>query len=185
MKRGISGLREAVAPFCFVLLLLLSSLASPSRGEDAGPLRAEADTEQSDVFYDAMLNSIELDRNRWKSFSRSMESGPWFYDTQGLVRNDRKVTAQVTVYPHPNRTELYASVYGDHGKIRKIVFVTEIDCSRQSYRQPEIRAYGYYRELLSEHVVQGKELAFSPIRPGTTTDTLRTLICTPGPRKKK
>ena len=184
MRYRHAVVQTATASFCIGLLLLLSTGASPARaGESVSP-RTEAEAEQSDVFYDAMIRSIELDRNRWKSFGRSMESGPWFYDTQGLVRSGRQVTARVAVYPHPERTELYASVYGDHTKIRKIDFVTEIDCSRHTYRQPEIRVYGYNRELLIEHVRQGKELAFSPIRPGTTTDTLRTLVCPPGVKKK-
>jgi hypothetical protein len=137
------------------------------------------------MYYDAMLRSIELDRNRWKSFSRSMESGPWFYDTQGLKRNGSKVTVPVTVYPHPNRTEIYSSVYRDHTKIRKIVFVTEINCSRQTYRQPQILVYGYYRDLLAEHSPAASSQVFSPIRPGTTTDTLRTLVCNPDRKKRR
>ncbi len=170
--------------FCLVLILMLYVAADPVRGEEPVPIRAEPDAEQSDIYYNAMLRSIELDKGRWKAFGRSMENGLWFYDAQGLKRSGTKVTALVTVFPHPNRTELYRSVYGDHEKIRKIVFVTEINCSRHSYRQPEIRVYGYYRELLAEHLRQGNSLTFSPIRPGTTTDTLRTLVCTPDRKKR-
>ena len=129
-----------------------------------------------------MLRSIELDKNRWKSFSRSMESGPWFYDTQGLKRNGSKVTALVTVYPHPNKTEFYRSVYPEHTKIRKIIFVTEINCSKRTYLQPQISIHGYYEELLAEHSASGKTQKLLPIKPGTTTDTLRSLVCTPLPR---
>ena len=176
--------KRASVPLC-LLTIMLSLSAGPVRGEDANPPNAEPEAEQADVFYDAMLKSIELDKSRWKSFSRSLESGPWFYDTQGLIRKGQKVTALVTAYPHPDRTEIYRSVYSDHSKIRKIVFVTEIDCTRQSYRQPEIYVYGYYKDLLAEHVRPGKELDFSPIKPGTTTDTLRSLICQPDRKKQK
>lgn len=166
-------------------LLMLCLSAAPVRGDGEPSKQAEAETDREDVFYDAMLSSIELDKTRWKSFSRSLESGPWFYDTQSLVRNGQKVTVQVTAYPHPDKTEIYRSVYSDHTKIRKIVFATEIDCARRSYRQPEIRVYGYYKELLAEHLRQGTDLEFSPIKAGTTTDTLRGLICLPDRRKKK
>jgi hypothetical protein len=168
--------------FCTVLILLLALSASPAYAEETEPVHAEPDSDQSDLFYSAMLRSIELDKTRWKSFSRSMESGPWFYDTQNLKRSRSRVTAVVTVYPHPDRTELYRSVYPEHTKIRKIVFVTEINCSKHTYRQPGIRVYGYYTELLAEHSSDSKTQKFSPIKPGTTTDTLRTLICTPLPR---
>ncbi|MBK5273807.1 MAG: hypothetical protein JJE30_01985 [Desulfuromonadales bacterium] len=175
---------RAVLPLCLVLIIMLSASAGPVRGEEAEPVRAEPDADESDVYYNAMLRSIELDKGRWKSFSRSMESGPWFYDTQSLKRNGNKVTAQVTVYPHPQKTERYNSVHVDHTKIRKIVFLTEINCSQHSYRQPEIRVYGYFSDLLAEHLSNGKKSVFSPIRPGTTTDTLRTLVCIPDRKKK-
>jgi hypothetical protein len=166
-------------------LLLSVTLLQPGplRGEDE-PLRAVPDAEESDLYYSAMLKSIELDRGRWKPFSRTPESGPWFYDTQGLVRKGKTVTVSVTVYPHPNRTDLYRSVYADHTKIRKIDFITEIDCAKKSYRQPEIRVYGYYRDLLAEYRTRERKQPFSPIRPGTTTDTLRTNVC-PAERKKR
>jgi hypothetical protein len=151
--------------------------AGPACAEETEPVDDWVESDQYDMYYDAMLRSIELDKHRWKSFSRSMESGPWFYDTQGLKRNGNKVTAQVTVYPHPNKTELYSTVYRDHTKIRKIVFVTEINCSRHTYRQPQISVYGYFKELLVEHLSNDENLSFSPIKTGTTTDTLRTLIC--------
>jgi len=176
--------RRASIPL-YLLTIVLSLPAGPVYGEDANPRNAEPEAEQADVFYDAMLSSIELDKSRWKSFSRSLESGPWFYDTQGLIRNGQKVTAQVTAYPHPDRTEIYRSVYSDHTKIRKIVFLTEIDCARRSYRQPEIRVYGYYKELQAEHLRPSKDLDFTPIKAGTTTDTLRSLICLPDRKKRK
>jgi hypothetical protein len=176
---------RALLPLCLVLIIMLSASAGPVRGEDTEPVRPEPDAEGCDVYYNAMLRSIELDKGCWKSFSRSMESGPWFYDTQSLKHNGNKVTAQVAVYPHPQKTERYSPVYGDHAKIRKIVFLTEINCSKHSYRQPEIRVYGYYGDLLAEHLRNGENAVFSPIRPGTTTDTLRTLVCIPDRKKKK
>jgi hypothetical protein len=90
----------------------------------------------------------------------------------------------VTVYPHPNRTEFYSSVYPEHTKIRKIVFVTEINCSKRTYRQPRISVHGYFKELLAEHSSDIKKQVFSPIKPGTTTDTLRSLVCTPDKKKR-
>jgi hypothetical protein len=168
-----------------VLAFLLTLSTCPVCAEETDPIRIEPDSDQSDIYYEAMIRSIELDTNRWKSFSRSMESGPWFYDTQGLKRDNGKVTALVTVYPHPNRTELYSSVYPEHTRIRKIVFVTEIDCSRRTYRQPQISVHGYYKELLAEHSFDGKTQSFSPIKPGTTTDTLRSLVCTPDKKRRK
>jgi hypothetical protein len=168
--------------FCAVLILLTALSASPAYAEETEPIRPEPDSDQSDMFYTAMLGSIELDKTRWKSFSRSMESGPWFYDTQDLKRNRSTVTSVVTVYPHPNRTKIYSSVYPEHTKIRKIVFATEINCLKHTYRQPKIRVYGYSSELLTEHSSEGKTQKFTPIKPGTTIDTLRTLICTPLPR---
>jgi hypothetical protein len=172
-------LRRISLPLCLVLVLS----DAPVRAGEPEPAQAELESDQYDMYYDAMLRSIELDKSRWKSFSRSMESGPWFYDTQSLKRDGSRVTALVVVYPHPNRTEIYGSVHHEHTKIRKIVFVTEIDCSRHSYRQPLISVYGYYKELLAEHSSIGKAQSFSNIRPGTTTDTLRGLVC--GPNRKK
>jgi len=61
-----------------VLSLLLALSAGPARAEETGPIHAEPDSEQYDMYYDAMIRSIELDTSRWKSFSRSVESGPWF-----------------------------------------------------------------------------------------------------------
>jgi hypothetical protein len=168
----------------FLLLLLVLSFA-PARAEEAELIENEPDTEQHDLYYDAMLRSIELDMSRWKSFSRSMESGPWFYDTRGLKRDGSLVTVLVTVYPHPQRTELYRSVHSEHTKIRKIVFVTEIDCAERSYRQPLISVHGYYKELLAEHAFDGNKQDFSPIKPGTTTDTLRSLVCGPDKKRRK
>lgn len=148
------------------------------------PISAEDDpgSDQSDIYYNAMIRSIDLDRNRWKSFSRSMESGPWFYDTQSLKRNGNKVTVMVTVFPHPQKTAIYSPVFNDHTKIRTIVFETDIDCKARTYRQPQIRVYGYFRELLAEHVNSGKS-GYSSIRQGTTTDTLRSLVCKPDRKK--
>ena len=111
-----------------------------------------------------------------------MESGPWFYDAQSLKRNGKKVTAMVTVFPHPQKTEIYSPVYNDHTKIRKIVFETVIGCNTHTYRQSRIHVYGYDTKLLAEHS-NTKNTAFSPIKQGTTTDTLRSMIC--GPDKKK
>jgi len=167
---------------CLVLSFLALS-AGPAHAEETGLIQAEPDSDQYDMYYDAMLRSIELDKSRWKSFSRSMESGPWFYDTQSLKRSGNSLTVLVTVFPHPNRTELYSPVYHDHTKIRKIVFSTEINCSSHTYRQPQISVYGYYRELLAEHSSIDKKQGFSAIRPGTTTDTLRSLVC--GSDRKK
>jgi hypothetical protein len=178
-----AGLRQAAIQFSLVLIFLLALSAGIARAEDRDPIDAGTEPDQYDMYYDAMLRSIELDKSRWKSFSRSMESGPWFYDTQGLKRTGTNVSTLVTVFPHPNKTGLYSQVYSEHTKIRKIVFLTEINCSKQTYRQPEINVYGYYRELLAEHSSVVNKRKFSPIQPGTTTDTLRTLVC--GPDKKK
>jgi len=175
--------RLVLVQSCLVLSFLPALSAGPARAEETGLIQAEPDSDQYDMYYDAMLRSIELDKNRWKSFSRSMESGPWFYDTQSLKRDGNKLTVQVTVFPHPNKTELYSPVYHDHTKIRKIVFTTEINCSRHTYLQPQISVYGYNRELLAEHSSFGKEQDFSAIKPGTTTDTLRSLVC--GSDRKK
>jgi len=179
-----TGLRHVAMQVCLMLFLLPALSAAPARAEETEPIHAEPDSDQSDLYYTAMLRSIELDKSRWKSFSRSMESGPWFYDTQSLKRDSNKVTVLVTVFPHPNKTELYSAVYPEHTKIRKIVFVTEINCSKHSYRQPQISVYGYYRELLAEHSHNSRERNFSPIKPGTTTDTLRTMVCGPDRKKK-
>jgi hypothetical protein len=105
------------------------------------------------------------------------------YDTRSLKRMGNTVTAMVTVFPHPQKTALYSSVFSDHTKIRKIVFETEINCKTAAYRQPQIRVYGYYRELLAEH--SNNKNGFSSIRQGTTTDTLRSLICRPATKKKR
>ena len=171
--------------FCLVLVLMTVLSAGAVRAEETEPDDDVVESDQYDMYYDAMLRSIELDKNRWKTFSRSMESGPWFYDTQSLKRDGNMVTVQVTVYPHPSKTELYSPVYSDHSKIRKIVFVTEINCSKQTYRQPHISVYGYFQELLDEHLSNDENQSFSPIKPGTTTDTLRTLVCGPDRKKRK
>lgn len=178
-----TGLRRTAEQFGLALIILLALSVNPALSQETETIPDEPDTGQYDMYYDAMLRSIELDKTRWKSFSRSMESGPWFYDTQSLKRDGNKVVAQVTVFPHPNKTELYKTVYPDHTKIRKIVFVTEINCSKHTYRQPQISIYGYYKELLAEHSSDRKKQIFSPVKPGTTTDTLRTLVC--GPDRKK
>jgi len=178
-----TGLRHFLVRFILVLFLLAALSAAPARAEETGAIEAEPDADQYDMYYDAMLRSIDLDKSRWKSFSRSMESGPWFYDTQSLKRDGKRLTVLVTVFPHPNKTELYSTVYHEHTKIRKIVFTTEIDCAKRTYRQPLISVYGYYRELLAEHSSVGKKQDFSVISPGTTTDTLRILIC--GSERKK
>jgi hypothetical protein len=171
--------------FRFILLTLLALPATFVFADD--PVRAESDqdseSDQSDIYYNAMIRSIDLDKTHWKAFSRSMESGPWFYDTRSLKRNGQKVTATVMVFPHPQKTAIYSSVYSDHSKIRKIVFEMEINCAAHTYRQPQIRTYGYYKELLAEHSNRSG-LSFSSIRKGTTTDTLHGLICTPAKKKK-
>jgi len=179
-----TGWRFVLVLSCLVLSVLTALSAGPARAGETGLIQAEPDSDQYDMYYDAMLRSIELDKSRWKSFSRSMESGPWFYDTQSLKRKGSKLTVLVTVFPHPNKTELYSPVYRDHTKIRKIVFVTEINCSKHTYRQPQISVYGYFHELLAEHSSNDNKQGFSPIRPGTTTDTLRSLVCG-SDRKKK
>jgi hypothetical protein len=179
-----TGIRIATMQCFLVVILLLLAATSPANSGETEPGPVETETDQYDIFYDAMLRSIELDTSRWKSFSRSVDSGPWFYDAQSLKRDGSRVTALVAVYPNPNKTELYRSVYSDHIKIRKIIFLTEINCSRQTYRQPQISVHGYYRELLAEHSSAGKNQKFSPIRPGTTTDTLRSLVCGPDRKKK-
>jgi hypothetical protein len=179
-----TGWRFVLVHSCLVLSFLQALSAGPARAEETGIIPAEPDSDQYDMYYDAMLRSIELDKSRWKSFSRSMESGPWFYDTQSLKRDGSKLTVLVTVFPHPTKTELYSAVYHDHTKIRKIVFVTELDCSKHTYRQPQISVYGYYRELLAEHSSTGKKQDFSAIKPGTTTDTLRSLVCGSGKKKR-
>jgi hypothetical protein len=166
-----------------VPIILLALSAAPARAEETDPIDDGMASDQYDMYYDAMLRSIELDKSRWKSFGRSMESGPWFYDTQSLKRDGNKLAVLVTVFPHPNKTELYSPVYPDHAKIRKITFVTEINCSKHTYRQPQISVYGYDRALLAEHSLNGRDQNYSPIKPGTTTDTLRSLVC--GPDKKK
>ncbi|MDA8430312.1 MAG: hypothetical protein M0T70_13745 [Geobacteraceae bacterium] len=91
------------------------------------------------------------------------------------------VTVMVTLFPNPQKTDIYKSVYSDHTKIREIVFETEINCKKHLYRQPLIRVYGYYNELLTER--SNTNHGFSSIRQGTTIDTLRSLVC--GPDKKK
>lgn len=180
-----SGLRRFTILACLVLTLLPVPPPSSARAEETEPVRPEPELEECDLYYTAMLRSIELDRSRWKSLSCSVESGPWFYDAQGLTRKGGRVAALVTAYPHPNRTELYRAIYPEHTKIRKIVFVTEIDCSKHAYRQPLIRVYGYSNDLLTEHSHDAGKQLFSPIKRGTTTDTLRTLVCTSEKRKKK
>ena len=160
-----------------VLAFLLLLVTAPAlRAEE--PLSAETDplAEQGDIYYNAMLRSIDLDRSRWKPFSRSPEGGPWFYDSVGLKRNGSRVATSVTVFPHPLKTALYAQVFNDHRKIKKIVFDTEFDCKARSYRQPRIVAYGYYDELLVTHNYPDRN--FTPIKQGTTTDTLQGLVCT-------
>jgi len=170
---------------CRALIVLLALSAGRDCAGESLSVQAGQDPYQQDLYYDAMLRSIELDRSRWKSFSRSMEGGPWFYNTQGLKRNGSRVTAQVTVYPHPGRTELYRSVHQDHTKIRKIDFVTEIDCPGRTYRQSQINVYGYYKDLLAGYSSAGSTRGFSPIKPGTTIDTLRGLVCGPDRKKRR
>ena len=179
-----SSLQHMGISLILVLFLLLATHGGSAGAEETVTDPDEPDSDQHDMYYEAMLRSIELDRTRWKSFSRSLEGGPWFYDTQSLKRDGKKVTALVTVYPHPNRTALYGSVYPEHTKIRKIVFLTEIDCSKRTYRQPQISVQGYYRELLAEHSPNGSVQNYAPIKPGTTTDTLRSLVCIPDKKKK-
>lgn len=168
------------------ILIILFFIALAARAvADETPVTAEEDPEsdQSDMYYSAMIRSIDLDKNRWKPLSRTMATGPWFYDSQGLVRTGSTVKTTVTVFPHPLKTELYQSVLSNHTKIRKIVFETEINCSKHLYRQPEISVYGYYNELLTWHA--NKNRKFSPIKQGTTTDTLQGLVCVTTRKKKK
>jgi hypothetical protein len=162
-----------------VLFLTVSHVCA----ENTLATEEEPDSDQSDIYYNAMIRSIDLDKTRWKAFSRSMESGPWFYDTQSLKRNGNKATVLVTVFPHPQKTAIYSSVYSDHSNIKKIVFETEINCNAHTYRQPQIRVYGYYKELLANYSTN-KKRNYSPIKTGTTTDTLRSMVCGPGKKKK-
>lgn len=164
-----------------LLLLTLTLPATLALAEAPVSANEEPDSDQSDIYYNAMLRSIDLDKTRWKAFGRSMESGPWFYDTQSIKRHGTTVTAMVTVFPHPQKTAIYSAVYSDHTKIRKIVFETEINCTAHSYRQPQIRVYGYFQELLAEH---SNTNSFSAIKPGTTTDTLRNLVCVTYKKKR-
>jgi hypothetical protein len=166
-----------------IVLLVVTFRVSLSLAESPVSADEEPESPQSDIYYNAMIKSIDLDRNRWKPFSRSLEAGPWFYDSTGLIRTGSKVIASVTVFPHPMKTAIYSAVYGNHIKIRKIVFETEINCATHTYRQPLITAYDYYNEILVRHSNPGKE--FSAIKKGTTTDTLQSLICVTGARKKR
>lgn len=167
----------------FILLLTLTLHAVPATAEPPVRAEEEPEAEQSDIYYNAMIKSIDLDKNRWKPFSRSLEAGPWFYDAQGVVHNGAMAKTSVTVFPHPLKTAIYSSVYEHHRKIRKIVFETEINCSAQTYRQPLIIAYGYYNEELIKHANPAR--GFSTIQKGTTTDTLQGLICNKRPGKKR
>jgi hypothetical protein len=170
--------------FFHLMFFLFMFLPVTSVFADA-PLQAEEDPDsaQTDMYYSAMIRSIDLDKGRWKTFSRSMEGGPWFYDAQGLVRKGSIVTTGVTVFPHPLKTASYHQVFNDHTKIRKIVFTTEIDCAKHTYRQPQISVYGYYDELLAQHSNTTRQ--FSAITQGTTTDTLQGLVCGKGKNKKR
>lgn len=165
-----------------LLILLLALPATSVFAEDIVPAPDDQETDQSDIYYNAMIRSIDLDKNRWKTFSRSMESGPWFYDTQSIKRLGKKISVMVTVFPHPQKTAIYRQVYRDHANIKKIVFSTEINCSARTYRQPQIQVYGYYKETLAEHSMPNS--AFTVIKQGTTTDTLRGLLCVSGPKKR-
>jgi len=169
--------------FRLLLILILTLATTTALADD--PVSADEDpaSDQTDVYYNAMIRSIDLDKTRWKPFSRSLESGPWFYDTQSTIRNGQKVTVMVTVFPHPQKTDIYSPVYSDHTKIRKIVFETDINCTAHTYRQPRIQVYGYYKELLAEH--SNTSTRFSAIKKGTTTDTLQGLVCGTGHKKKR
>jgi hypothetical protein len=169
--------------FRLILTFILTLSASLVLADDPVSAPEDPDSDQMDMYYNAMIRSIDLDTTRWKTFSRSMEGGPWFYDTLSLKRVGNTVTAMVTVFPHPQKTALYSPVFSDHTKIRKIIFETEINCKTAAYRQPQIRVYGYYRELLAEH--SNTTNGFSSIRQGTTTDTLRSLVCGAGIKKKR
>jgi len=166
-----------------ILLLFLTFYALPAMAEPPVAAEQEPESEQSDLYYSAMLRSIDLDRNRWKPFSRSLEAGPWFYDAQGVTHNGNRTSTSVTVFPHPKKTAIYSQVYENHGKIRKIVFATEINCAAHTYRQPLITAYGYYNEELIRH--SNPDGSFSAIKKGTTTDTLQSLLCTNRTKKRR
>jgi hypothetical protein len=178
-----STVRQLLKFFGILMALIVALSATLALAEEPVSPDEEPESDQSDIYYNAMIRSIDLDKNRWKPFSRSMGSGPWFYDTQSIKRNGRKVSVMVTVFPHPQKTAAYSGVYSDHPNIRKIIFETEINCAARSYRQPLIRVYGYYKELLTEHIHTDRN--FSSIRQGTTTDTLRSLICAPAKKKKE
>jgi len=169
--------------FRLLLILILTLAATTALADDTVSADEDPASEQTDVYYNAMIRSIDLDKTRWKPFSRSMESGPWFYDTQSIRRNGQKVAVMVTVFPHPQKTEMYSSVYSDHTKIRKIVFETDINCTSHTYRQPRIHVYGYNKDLLAEH--SNNSSRFSAIKKGTTTDTLQGLVCGTGHKKKR
>ena len=68
---GIECLHRLGMSLGFVLFLLLVLPSNPARAEEAASPSAGQDSEQFDMYYDAMLRSIELDKSRWKSFSRS------------------------------------------------------------------------------------------------------------------
>jgi hypothetical protein len=159
---------------------LYALCAAPCLAEE--PLRydEESDTGQDNAYYNAMLRSINLDRTRWKSFSKSLASGPWFYDTQSIERKSGRVRVNVTAYPNPQNTEIYGSIHSDHIKIRRIEFATEIDCSKKTYRQTHIRSFGYDEQILSEYTYKKNSQKFTAIKPATTTDTLRGLVCSGG-----
>jgi hypothetical protein len=168
-----------------LVCVLLQLVVGSSYADTVVQPDQETDTEMGDAYYNAMLRSINLDRSRWKAFSNSINSGPWFYDTKSIRKKSGRVSAEVTVYPNPHRTELYSSIYSDHVKIRRIVMGTEIDCTAKRYRQTHLQAFGYDEQVLSDYTYKLSEQKFVPIKSATMNDTLRGIVCGGGRKPRK
>lgn len=160
-----------------ILVIAIVSQAHHALAENPESDPEQMETSQYDAYYNAMLRSINLDRTRWKPLGRSVVSGPWFYDARGISRKNGKLTVEITAYPNPSRSEIYSSVYSDHTKIRRMVFVTEIQCSRRRYRQPLITVYGYDEAILATHSYDRRKQPYSPIMKDSTIDTLSRIAC--------
>jgi hypothetical protein len=170
--------------FRLIACILLTLCVSSSFAEEPLRYNEESYSGMDDAYYDAMLRSINLDRSRWKSFSKSLASGPWFYDTQSIAKRSGRVTVLVMIYPNPHNTQIYSSICSDHSKIRRIKLATEIDCARKTYRQTHIQSFGYDEQIVSEYAYKNSEQKFSAIQPATMTDTLQGIICN-GSRKSR
>jgi hypothetical protein len=169
----------------FIIVMILTLCVPPGFADERMKDSEESDSGLEDAYYNAMLRSISLDRSRWKSFSKSLASGPWFYDTQSITKKSGRVSVRVMVYPNPHNTQLYSSIYSDHSKIRRIFLDTEIDCTRRTYRQPKIQAYGYDESVLSEYIYKNSGQKVSAIKPATMTDTLRGVLCSGSTKVRK